>query len=116
MSAVSQIRKLVSSYLVRELDLSAFAERFAVIFCDIEDCGDEGAIRLSYSIESELAKHAEGLFDESVLRNSLISCIQADASQSLVYSEVFVEPARDEGLNSAPSLSNTDPIDALTAV
>jgi hypothetical protein len=114
MSAASQIRKSVSNYIARRLDLSAFASEFAVLFCDIEDCGEQDAIRLSYSIESELAKHSEGLFDESVLRNSLIACIQADVSQTTTYNHTLVEPIRDEAQNFGPLLSESAPIDALT--
>jgi hypothetical protein len=116
MSSLSEIRKLVSSYLVRDKDISAFAGDFAALFCDIEDCGDQEAIRFSYSIESELAKHAEGLFDESVLRNGLIACLQADVSQATVYSLLLVEPLRDEGQNCGTSWSQAEPIQVLTAV
>lgn len=116
MTATSQIRKLVSQYLVREIDLNAFAKNFAEQSCDIEDCGEQDAIRLSYSIESELAKHAEGLFGESVLRNSLIACIQADVSQNLNFSRAEIEPKRDESQNAGVTIVASESFDALSTV
>lgn len=115
-SSVSQIRKLVSNYLVRKVNLIAFAEMFASLSCDIEDCGEQDAIRLSYRIESELAKHAEGLFDESVLRNSLIACIQADVSQKPNYNYAVVEPERDESQNASAPLVVSESVDLLSTV
>lgn len=84
MSVVSQIRNLVSRYVFRDLDLSAFAEQFAVLFCDIEDCGEPDAIRWSYSIESELAKHAEGFLSESALKQNLFASLFPSPSLSLI--------------------------------
>lgn len=116
MMSIIEIRCLVSKYLVRSIDLSAFADEFAGLFYDIEDDGDQEAISLSYRIESELAKFADGLFDERVLRNSLIQCLQVNTYQNPVFSSVVlpVEVAPSPSGNALDSAYHaTEPIYAL---
>lgn len=70
-SAAYQVRELVAAYLRNEINLEAFANRFAVLFDDIEDCNDAEAIRLSYQIESCLADASAGLSSENQLRETV---------------------------------------------
>src|SRR5271165_6628305 len=85
MASASEIRELVSSYLMNSISLPQLAEKFAVVFYDIEECGNQEAIQLSYGIESQLAKASEGLLSEGSLRNALFSLISPYSFAQLIF-------------------------------
>ena len=114
MSSIQELRVLVSEYVKDSIDLPQFAARFAVIFYDIENSGNEDAVQFSYRIESCLAKQSEGVVSTLVLRNSLAKLIEAHTSQTVIFttSERDVMRVSDSG-NPAYGYHQTDPIQAL---
>jgi hypothetical protein len=75
MVSANQIRDMVSDYLLGSIDLEMFSRKFAAVFDDIEDSGDEEAIQLSYKIESILADLSAGLIAEKKVRECLTSLV-----------------------------------------
>ena len=73
MITVSEIQKLISSYLHGTDDLESFGAKFAVLSYDIEKNGEPAAIQLSYEIESGLGAITAGLSSEEYFKTLMQS-------------------------------------------
>ena len=92
MASENQIKKLVVNYLIGDIQLPVFVQRFWELCANIEEEGDHDAVLLAHHIEGSLADVAAG-HDEPDLRASLVAVLSGQAYAEITLNVALPVPA-----------------------